>query len=279
MTLTTGVPVTTSDVTSATTVYYTPNIHNIIALWDSSGSVWSNTVFTEQTLALGTITSGLPYDVFGFLSSGVLNIEKLAWTNGTTRATAITIQDGRYCKSGDKTRLYLGTFYTTSTTTTADSSGGATTQVGGKRFLWNMYNRVARPMSVVDTTDNWSYTSNTWRQANAATGNKVEFISGLGTDAVVANVSGTAYTYNNVSFGPKQAVGVDSTSALGGICSAGYNQSATPVYASFGAAYIGNPGAGYHYLAWIERGGDGNCLFIGDNGGDMQTGLVAKVFA
>ena len=119
LTLTSGTPVTTSDVTGATSIYYTPYISNVISLW--TGYRWQPIEFSEYTLALGTLTSGKPYDVFAYLSSGVLALEMLAWTNDTTRATAITIQDGRYCKSGDKTRLYLGTFYTTATTTTEDS--------------------------------------------------------------------------------------------------------------------------------------------------------------
>lgn len=134
LTLTSGTPVTTSDVTGATSIYYTPYVSNVISLW--TGTRWQPIEFSEYTLALGTLTSGKPYDVFAYLSSGALACEVLAWTNDTTRATAITIQDGRYCKSGDKTRLYLGTFYTTATTTTEDSAG--------KRYLWNAYNRAPK---------------------------------------------------------------------------------------------------------------------------------------
>ena len=75
--------------------------------------------------------------MFGFYNAGALNTELLAWTNNTTRATTVTLQDGRYCKNGDKTRLWLGSFLTTSTTTTEDSEIN--------RLLFNMYNRVSRP--------------------------------------------------------------------------------------------------------------------------------------
>ena len=134
LTLTSGTPVTTSDVTGATSIYYTPYVSNVISLW--TGARWQPVEFSEYTLALGTLSSGKPYDVFAYLSSGALACEVLVWTNDTTRATAITIQDGRYCKSGDKTRLYLGTFYTTATTTTEDSAA--------KRYLFNAYNRVQK---------------------------------------------------------------------------------------------------------------------------------------
>ena len=278
LTLTSGTPVTTSDVTGATSVYYTPYTNNNIQLWD--GLYWMTLRFSETTLALGTVTSALPYDVFAYLSAGVLALEKLAWTNATTRATAITLQDGRYCKSGDKTRLYLGTFYTTSTTTTEDSGGGSTTQVGGKRFLWNMYNRVERWLSVIDTTDSWSYTTDTIRQANAAAGNKVEFFLGLALEAVKADLRSTALIKSNSAKVAKSGIGLDSTTAFSGVVQGGYNAAATDLYTPLGGKYSGNPAVGYHYLAWNEKGADGTSTFVGDNAANgIQSGLVAELFA
>jgi|GEM_PF-2009949 len=169
LTLTSGTPVTTSDVTGATTVYYTPYLHNIINLWD--GYRWVPTEFSETSLALGTVTSGANYDVFAYLNAGALALEKLAWTDDTTRATSITIQDGRLCKSGDKTRLYLGTFRSTSTTETADAAAC--------RYLWNMYNRVFRSAYKQGTTQH-TYTSSAerpWNNSQADT--EIKWITGL----------------------------------------------------------------------------------------------------
>src|SRR3990167_7040004 len=120
LTLTSGTPVTTADVTGATSIYFAPFKGNRIGLYDGS-SAWAIYTFTELTLALGTLTSGLPYDVFAYDSSGTVTLEALAWTNGTTRATALTTQNGVLVKTGATTRRYLGTFYTTATTTTESS--------------------------------------------------------------------------------------------------------------------------------------------------------------
>lgn len=278
LTLTSGTPVTTSDVTGATTVYYTPHAHNIISLWD--GYRWVPTEFAETSLALGTVTSGANYDVFGYLNAGALAIEKLIWTNDTTRATAITLQDGRYCKSGDKTRLYLGTIRSTSTTETEDSAGGSSSQVGGKRFVWNMYNRVKRHLAVIDTTDSWSYTTDTIRQAGGVAGNKVEYVAGLAEDAVFAQACGIVYITGNGTKAAKVGVGVDSTTAFSGHVQGGYNNGAIGLYAPITGTYRGNPGVGYHYLAWCEKGGDGTSTFLGDNAGDsQQAGMGAEVWA
>src|SRR3989344_6235690 len=48
LTLTTAVPVTTSDVTAATTVYFTPYNGDKIALYD--GSTWAISAFTEKSI-------------------------------------------------------------------------------------------------------------------------------------------------------------------------------------------------------------------------------------
>ncbi len=180
LTLTSGVPVTTADVTGATNVYYTPAVHNKIELWD--GSEWKTITFAETSLAIGTVTSGLPYDIFGYTSGGVLTLEKLAWTNGTTRATDVTLQDGRRCKSGDKTRRYLGSFYSTSTTQTEDSEA--------KRFLWNMYNRRLHSLLVVNSTAH-NYNTATARPFNNSQANSdIEFFVGLVEDAIPLNLTG-----------------------------------------------------------------------------------------
>ena len=67
----------------------------------------------------------------------------LVWTNDTTRATAIDLQDGIPVKHGDSTRRYLGTYYTTATGQTEDSVA--------KRMVWNQNNRTRRQMRRADT--------------------------------------------------------------------------------------------------------------------------------
>src|SRR3972149_4877028 len=92
LTLTSGTPVTTADVTAATSIYFTPYIGDRIAIYD--GTRWRLYLFAELTLALGTLTAALPYDVFIYDNAGTLTLEALAWTNGTTRATALVRQKG-----------------------------------------------------------------------------------------------------------------------------------------------------------------------------------------
>jgi len=239
LTLSTGVPITTTDVTGATSVLFTPYQGNVVTLWNGSG--WQPTKFAETSLALGTLTSGKPYDVFGFLSSGALALELLVWTNDTTRATAVTLQDGRYCKSGDKTRLHLGTFYTTSTTTTEDS------QVN--RYLWNRYNQAQRSLLKTEATTSWTYTTNTIRQANGSTANQLNYVTGDAATAVEAHVRAAASNTQAASF--SAGVGVDSTTAYSGH-TAPQTAAATGHVTHLSGQYAGQPGLGRHFLAWLE---------------------------
>ena len=274
LTLESGVPVSTTDQTAKTNIYYTPYINNIVNLWD--GNEWVPTIFSETTEALGTLTSGLPYDILGFLNSGVLDLEKLAWTNDTTRATAITLQDGRYCKSGDKTRLYLGTFYTTSTTTTEDSAGGTTTKVGGKRYLFNMYNRVPRDLYMRDTGADWVYKTAAWRVANGATAPTccVQFMLGM-PSSILADYRQTT-ALSNTTGRAMCGVGLDNSTPIG-IQQGGYaDLSANYVISALGAQYGATIAEGKHYVAALEYGAPGtDCQFSG--GATGQTGLHTKV--
>ena len=135
LTVNSGVPINTTNIGNATTIYFTPYIGNRISLFN--GVDWVLDTFTEISIALGTLTADLSYDLFAYDSGGtVLFDSPLAWTNGTTRATALAYQDGILVKNGDATRRYIGSFYTINTTETADTST--------KRLVWNYYNRCRR---------------------------------------------------------------------------------------------------------------------------------------
>lgn len=267
LTLTTGVPVTTADVTGATTIYYTPHVHDLIPLWD--GTRWVLVQFAEVSLATGTLSTLLPYDVFAYLSSGVVTLEKVVWFTATVRNTAVTIQDGRYCKSGDKTRLYLGTFLSNSATQTVDDSAV-------RRGVWNMYNR--RPRAVCrKETGQWNYTTATWRQANASTANRLEYVCGIAEDAVRVTVQGMVT--NGSAATVAVGIGVDSTTANSADA---YGRNTSANVEQIHAFYTGVPGVGYHYLAWLEySSATGTTTWYGDasNPTAYQCSISGEVMA
>jgi hypothetical protein len=110
LTLATATPVTNSNVYGATTLYCTPfSGNNRISLYN--GAEWVQVPSAEFSIALGTL-SNLPYDVFcNINASGLPVLSILAWSTISARATALALQNGILCKSGDTTFRYLGTFH------------------------------------------------------------------------------------------------------------------------------------------------------------------------
>jgi hypothetical protein len=172
LTLTTGTPVTTADVTAAATLYYTPYKHDMISLYD--GARWIPKTFAELSLNIAAYTASKPYDIWAYLNSGAVALDSTVWTNATTRATALAYQNGRYVKSGAATRLYLGTIY-------VNSSGGQTDDSVTKRNVFNYYNRVRRYFSKADANSH-TYNSTTIRYWNNDTTLLVEYMLGVVED-------------------------------------------------------------------------------------------------
>lgn len=266
LTLTSGAPVTTGDVTGATTIYASPKTGNAIGLYD--GTNWHVRTSAEFSLALGTLTSGKPYDVFCYDNGGVPALELLVWTSDTVRATALTTQNGVYVKTGALTRRYLGTFYTTSTTATEDSYAN--------RYLWNYYNRAVRPMRKAINSTAYTYTTGTYRQANNSTTNQVNAMIGVSEDPVSAEVwADVANT--NVGVLLSVAIGVDSTTTASADCIAPFNSTLVanqrqPVLTS----YLGFPGGGRHSLVWLESSTATGTSTWNSN---STNAIVGRVFA
>lgn len=275
LTLTTGVPVTTSNVTAAGTIYWEPKTSDRIALWNGSKYVGVS-VGGNKSLAL-TATSGSVYDVYGFLSGGTLALESLGWTNTTTRATAaVRDANGVWTKSGDRTRRLLGVFYATASNQTEDSVS--------RRCLFNVDNRVKRNLLAVDTTDSWVYNSATYRSFNNST------TDGVGTVKVVTGVAETLLEARAHGFGLASAgtinmfigVGIDSTTtnsaqikSMSSGTDGGFN--VTTNNGSMLAEYAGYPSIGLHQIYPLEAD-SGSYTFYGDKGlAGAQSGLTAVV--
>ena len=171
LTLESGVPISTTDQADKTTLYFTPFNGNSIDLYDGS-SGWVRYTFTEKSLALGTLTASKPHDIFIYDNAGTLTLSATEWTNATTRATALTTQDGVYVKTGATGYRYLGTIYI--------DSGQKCQDTETKRFVWNYYNRLERRLHVAEGTQH-TYGTKTYRKwNNSDTNNLIEFVFGVG---------------------------------------------------------------------------------------------------
>lgn len=259
----------TADTTS-TTVYYVPYRNARVPLWN--GSTWVSTPLGTPSVAIGTVTAGTVFDIFAYLSAGMVLIEKLAWTNATTRATAVDMPAGTGAefptKNGDKTRLYVGTVVATTTTTVPDTLS--------ERCVWNMYNRVPKVIRALETADFWTYGSSTLRPLNNNTNNRVRWV--LGQDEDCIDIGLFVPTVSSSGSIPTVAIGIDSTTAAVAGCIKTYTQDngiSTATAASI-AAWRGNPGIGYRYAQALEASSGGTPTFVGDTAlTTVQAGIHA----
>lgn len=263
LTLTTNNPIV--DTATSTSVYFTPYKGDQIGLYD--GANWAVYTLTNLTLAIGTVTAYLPYDVFIYNNSGTLTLEALAWTNATTRATALVMQNGILSKTGVLTRRYLGTFVPYSTTQCRD--------IPQSRLLFNYYNRVQRIVRVVETAATWNYTTATWRPANANANalSWVEYINGysedgidliliVGTGQTATAARGSAFQIN--SSNTTSPTTVDSTKGT----SSGYAQAGRGT----NTAVLTDNTLGY-FVYWnmeYSAAGAGTTTWVGDNSAAAQ---------
>jgi hypothetical protein len=289
LTLTTAVPVTTADVTGATTVYYTPHRHNRIALYDGTQWVWRT--FSEMSQATSdaskspaAVANNSNYDVFVWLDGSTMRATRgPAWTSDTARGTGagtteleffegrwvnkIAITNGPAARSG----LYVGTVRSDGSAQVNDSRA--------KRHLWNCYHRAPRPMSVVDTTDSWTYTTATFQQANANAANQLDVVLGLAEDAVTVRAIGTASNGNNVR--TAVGIGIDSTTVNSAQTFGGSAPAAGASLSGLNMAiYEGVPGLGRRTLVWLEwSSAAGTTTWYGDAAGvGTQAGITGTVW-
>lgn len=242
LTLTAGQPVGTADISAATSVYYTPHVGNRIALYD--GSAWQSISFPETSIAVPATTHTI-YDVFAYLSSGSLALELTSWTNDTTRAGALVRQHGVLVRSGNATRRYLGSFRTTATS-------GRTEDSAARRYLYNYYHRVRRPLQRAETAASWTYSTAAYRQANNNSANQLDFLQGVEEDSVqamlIANASNSSATVRNLFFG----MALDSTTSTD--CEAGFVTGPAGSFCGNGISREYQVSAGRHIISWMEYG-------------------------
>jgi hypothetical protein len=267
LTVSSGNPVSQTDVSSALTVFYASYLHNKVPVYDGVG--WSSRAFTsELSQALADTTksplaaaANSTYDMFVWDDLGTLRLSRgPAWTSsippasrgtgaGTSelarvdgrRVNAWAISNGPAAQRG----LYVGTIYV--------GAAGVSDSIAF-RHVWNFYNRVRRCMEVYEATSTWIQTTpGTVRQANGSAANQLDFVIGINDDPVWAEVVASAAPSGssaNATFGV--GIGVNVATLTGGILrptaySGGPNQ-----YETATAVLNKLVGIGRTFLVWME---------------------------
>ena len=228
----------TTDVTAATTIYYSPYVGNQIPIWN--GSSYSILNFAELTLALNSSAqlASTIYDVCVFNNNGAPTaVFGPAWSNSTPGSTSrgtgngsaqISRQNGIWvntvqiaANNGTNTYTiqplqctYVGSVFIDGT---AGQVSAYRTYGQSRKFgAWNAYNRVPITMIVGDSTASWTYATATIRPSNNATANSLSAFTGLAEE--IAQCSFVQKIVNNTASNDVDLIGIglNSTTAFSG---------------------------------------------------------------
>lgn len=268
LTLTSGTPISSSNASAATRIYYTPYNGSQITLWN--GKKWKLINFDEVSI-VPTLGVDKNYDVFAYAENTTLILELgTAWSSSTARESTddISFFQGTLCKTTNPTRRYLGTVRTTSSSLLEDSTG--------KRFVWNFYNRATRSLLYLETTDSWNYATTGWRPANNGSTPFFESVTGtierIGVEVRTTMIGSSAGGICGVG------VGIDSTTVNSAQI---FGAVSSTTYTTCSATFSGYPTIGYHKFWWLEQAvtAGPTITYFGDVGAPtlFQAGMVGEL--
>jgi hypothetical protein len=222
------------------TIGYAPFTSNLVPFWD--GSMWDYKVIADAGISasVAALANGV-YDV-SLTSAGALSL--VAWTNTTTRATALTYRNG-IGQIGANT--WLGTIYVVS---------GLVSERIALRGVWNAYNRILRPLLKTESSAGWTYNSATWRQWNNSATNRVQVVCGYATTIELTLTSRVSLSAGIGLFG----IGLDST-----VSPTVYSASSVTAEVDLVVKHVGFLSAGFHYLQALEAVSGGTVTYRGSD--------------
>lgn len=291
LTLTSGHPVMTADVTGATIIYYAPYSGTFVPIFNGVNvgmykftSSATDTVGLSLPLSASNHTGGHLYDLFVFEIGGVAILGSgPQWTNTTTRSvvpqfyqglwtnpSAMTVSYGSplvtYSCPQDQC-TYVGTVYITSNGQTcmqfqpAAAAGGVSTcGTGAFAGLWNAYNRVRAYVRIKDSNAAWNaVTAAAWEAADYSNGgannnlkNRINYVDGLQVSQARASVDQNNQSTSGVTPAPKPSIGVSFDWVTPNAPDVICKQQATQVI-SVSCEAFSLPLPGLHYAQAVEQ--------------------------
>jgi hypothetical protein len=291
LTLTSATPILAADVISATAVYYTPYLGNLVPIYN--GATMTPTEFAELTLTLSASHAlNTLYDVFVFSNSGVLTlVTGPAWATSTAaagargsgasttqltrikglwvNAVAMTARNGATTYSvGANLATFLGSLYIDGT------AGQITCHIlpgqSRKHGVSNAYNRSDIALQVFDSTASWTWGTNAWHSSNANAANSCTIFSCLPEEKCFIDFGQTLATSGAGVFS-QIGIGYNSTTVLSGRAG---NHATAAQRANVTAAYMAVPFIGINVVNCIEKETTGTLTAYG---GTEDMLLIAKM--
>jgi len=293
LTVTSGVPVISTDSPDKASVFYMPYTGNLIPIYN--GTSFIPTTFAELTLTLvAGHASGNIYDVYVWSESGVVTIgtspvwstitagsgargtgastAELARVQGMlVNANAMTMTNSTNTFSvGANLGTYVGTILMSANgQVSCDTAFGQSKEWG----VWNAYNRKPIVILIGDATATWAYATGTIRQSRATAGNALIVLTGLAEEWVDLDFR-QKFVSSNAATTAAIGIGVNSTTAFSGQAGGGGSTPGGSHGVLLSARHMLPPGLGLNNINACEIGsGAGTNTF---NGGQENMQLVAK---
>ena len=288
LTLTTSVSVTTTDVTGATTLYYTPHIGRIVPIYDGAnfynrdiGGELSQTT-TDATKSPAAVANNSVYDIFVWNDAGTIRATRgPAWSSDTDRGTGAGTSQVQQIQGiwVNSVAITNGPGALVGTLVGSVRSNGSAQLTDSILFRWvsNAYNDVPRSLSYQDTGANHNYTTATIRQWNGTTSAQIDMLftlsGGLLTATSAANSTNTGTGAFSII-----SIGIDSTSVNSAQMTLGPSLAVANLAFNNAAFYTGYPGMGRHFAAMQEySAASGTTTWVGGSGGLIFPGISGEI--
>lgn len=309
LSLTSGVAITTTDVTGATTIFYVCAPLNQVPYYTGSADAIDTITSCNMSLTLESSGTGVEnsanvFDVWWWHNSGspvvcvATNGSGGGWASDTggsntargtgysqidltTRAYYTNKNALTHCYNGTtdygsisaNRATFLGSFYT-------NGGAGLAEDSAQNRVLSNAYNQQPRPLLRAESATSWSYSTSSYQQANANAANQVTVLSGLSGVAVSLSITETMLNSTATYRSGHVGIGLDSTSVNSATHSGTITANNLGAFSTFGF-FTGFPGIGFHKLVWLEEGaGSDTQTWFGTDGvsGTYKNGLDGTVW-
>lgn len=298
LTLVSATPVITSDQSAKTAVFYTPDMGNLIPIYN--GSTMTPTEFSELTLTLvSSHVASTIYDIFVWSESGVVTIGTgPAWSSSTAgscsrgtgssttelqrvkglyvNAVSMTTRNGNTTYTVAANRgTYVGSIFMDGTNgqVTCHRSFGQSRKWG----LWNAYNRKPIQLKAGDSTASWNYTTATVRASNNSSANSLTVFVGLAEEVfdLAFNQKIAVGPGGSVTSG-RNGIGWNSTTVMSGGTGFVHSEDNVAVAATVPARFRQSPAVGINTVTCLETSPDVGSGTVSWSGGEDDMLLTAE---
>jgi hypothetical protein len=133
-------------------------------------------------------------------------------------------------------------------------------------------------MLVQETTTSWTYALAAFRQANASATNQLDMVIGVRENIVSARVITSLTSAASTNQGIV-GIGIDATNANSADLFSLVTTQVANVWTPATAYYVGYPGIGRHFLAWVESSPSTATMSFNGNQSSTHSGISGELLS